>query len=105
MNTRPLILNQIQNLKRAALVKHILTMTVPDPEEIDAWVMGIFEEDQKDDDCLSRRFVVFGRLQDCADAIAGLLSRKPKPSASKMRLVSRQGEVNEIDCRSNDFCL
>jgi hypothetical protein len=105
MNTRPLLLSQIENLKRNELVKHIMTMTVPDASEIDSWAMGIFEEDPKADDCLERRFVVFGKLQDCVGAVAGCLSRQPKPSASKLRLVSRQGEVNEIDCKSNDFCL
>jgi hypothetical protein len=105
MNTREVLLNP-EHLKRNAIVKHILTMTVPDPEEIDAWVMGLFEQDDpKDDDCLSRRFVVFGPLRECAAAIAGFISREPKPSASKLRLLSRQGEVAEIECRSDDVCF
>jgi hypothetical protein len=101
MNLRELILHA--DMTRGQLVKYIMTMSCPDPDEIDQWAMGLFEADP-DDECLIRRFVVFGPLKDCADAVAGCLTRK-HPDCSRMRILSFQGKVPEIDCRENDFCF
>ena len=49
-------------------------------------------------------FVVFGKLKDCADAVAGCLSRKPKlPRASRLRIEAIQCDPSVIDC--HDFCF
>lgn len=106
MNLRTLLhAERSINMKRAELVKYIMKLSVPDPDELDAWAMGIFEEDPEDGDCLTRQFVVFGKLKDCAEAVAGCLTRKQKPPTASMRILSFQGEVPEIECRSNDFCF
>lgn len=89
-------------MTRDQLVNYILKLTRPAPNEPDAWAFGVFKEDP-DEDSLSREFVVFGGRKDCVEAVAGCLSRTPKVSRSRMRIVSFQGEVEAIDCRSNDF--
>ena len=106
MNLRTQLLHDDRylNMKRAELVKHIMRQTCPDPDEIDAWAMGVFTEDPDDAECLTRVFVVFGQLEDCAAAVAGCL-RRQFPGSSRLRILSFQGEVPEIDCRLNDFCF
>ena len=101
MNLRTLILKA--DMKRTELVKHIMTMSCPDPDEIDAWVWGVFEEDP-DEDHLTRQFVVFGPLKACADSVAGFASQKSKP-ATKLCILFAQGDIPEIECRSADLCF
>ena len=101
MNLRNLVLKA--DMKRSAIVKHLMTLSCPDPDELDAWVWGVFEQDP-DEDHLTRQFVVFGPLKACADSIAGFASQKSKP-ASKMRILFAQCDVQEIECRSADLCF
>lgn len=90
-------------MERDRLVQHIIKQAQPDPKQSDQWAMGVFKEDP-DEESLTRIFVAFGRLRDCAEAVAGCLTRKPKlPPAVRTRILSFQGEVPAIDCRENDF--
>jgi hypothetical protein len=89
-------------MKRDQLLSYIMKITRPEPGEADAWAIGVFKEDP-DEESLTREFVAFGGLKDCADAVAGCLSRAPKLLRSRMRIVSIQGQIDAIDCRSTDF--
>ena len=107
MTLQTLLLNgeRSGDLRRDEIVRQIMKLTQPDPDEIDFWALGLFHEDP-DEDHLTRQMVVFGTLATCADAVAGCLARKPKlPRSSRMRILFAQGEVPEIDCRANDFCF
>jgi hypothetical protein len=104
MPLRTLYLLHAERMKRGDLIDQLLKMMVPDPHEIDSWVMAVFAEDPNDEELQTRIFLVFGGLKDCAESVAGCLTRKPKPSA-RLRILSFQGQVPEIDCRANDFCF
>ena len=87
---------------REQLVHYITKVNRPKPGEPDAWSMGVFREDP-DEDNLTRKFFVYGSRKDCAEAVAGYLSRHTILYRAGLRIVSFQGEVDAIDCRSTDF--
>ena len=105
MKSRTLLLNHPEHLNRGEIARHITRRIRPDPKEADAWAVGVFKLDP-DEDCQTRLFAAFGTLKDCADAVAGCLTRKPKlPSPSRLRLLFAQCDTSEIECRSNDLCF